>query len=491
MPLLSVIDSAFERGTETSAHSAKSSARLRELEVKYDHDNPSYNKLFGLVELLGERLADRAFKNLPAHIRRLAPQWHDSSTGTRKTILTTVFKELNAPAWRKIKRPYVVDDPGISVVLPAECRSWTRGQVRPNCLGMTQALIGFARRAGMKYVMVNTLTRKDEMQYRLHLKTLQEMNRRLQLLDDSIIKRKLQKSLDRNIRSILKSIATVIQDKQGHHCLLLEVSDGEWCLLDPYLDHMGQWDVKSIADACAEIHESIMAAPRAHRSMQFDRDGQRIGTERLIDEKWIEFTKLASLDSRGLTFADLERLARFESFDFDSDEFDRLMLKDPDDVSDEEMSAYLSIGGRFMVRPSLDAARSIMATQLADYLSNGSPSILWMYRSLVFAHFTLLSNFMIEIMNVRTHHLLEAVHPAFHLGLATLHHIVVTTEKHADPLALVLQSSQFILYDCVRTTPRTDPHYAAIEDAISLTRLRFADQFIMPELLTWLPRKEE
>ncbi len=203
-------------------------------------------------EHLGGRLADRAFLNLPHHIRQLAYQWGDMSLEEQEVVLTMLGDELRSSQWhaRRASNAPALDDaviPDANGAFPALTKSWKRGPYMPNCLGMAQMLVGFARAAGVRHSLITPLvpswysamvTQRKQIAYNL---------RQLDTFPDAPYVRKWRRRLVQFDKSTLETMLFA-RDELAHHALVIEVADGTSRMVDPYLNAYGEHEALTESD---------------------------------------------------------------------------------------------------------------------------------------------------------------------------------------------------------------------------------------------------
>lgn len=258
MALESLLEDAFRRGCGISRSYALRTPRYRELlESSPRVPNTTQAETAEMI-YLGERLADRAFANLPYKIRKRAEQWSEMTDVERHQALNLLMTRLTTKEWLRIHRAKYQTDKPITEVLPAEYGSWSRGKVQPNCLGMTQILIGFARVTGADHLMVDVVTQHDHFTEELAEQTVRNMIRLLKPHADEPGIARLIRRLERYYARTLRSLVRM-KDTAAHHALLIKIGE-DWVLVDPYLSR--KYNVGAMARGRANIHRTIMERPR-------------------------------------------------------------------------------------------------------------------------------------------------------------------------------------------------------------------------------------
>lgn len=239
MTLQRLLDTAFRRGCGISMGYAQSTPRYAELLTGESTVKVETPEEFALIRYLGEQLADRAAHNLPAKIKHSLHLWGEGLEAQHE-LLDIVMENLNSDNWRKRRkgkrlRKYSSRD----TVLPAVTKSWARGPLQPNCLGAAQLLVGFARLVGARHYVVNVLVTNEE-------RNARNDNELFVWLDDKLVKHgngreitAIRKVLAKNRQVALMQL-NKLQERQAHHALAIELVDGSWMIVDPYLGVMHQ-----------------------------------------------------------------------------------------------------------------------------------------------------------------------------------------------------------------------------------------------------------
>ncbi|HET6622600.1 MAG TPA: hypothetical protein VFG56_01565 [Candidatus Saccharimonadales bacterium] len=233
MDLDRLMERVFAHGVGISRSYALTTERYRELadrSVKHPyHDSERTAE----VHYLGERLADRAFKNLPKSIRDQAQAWPQMTVEEEQATLDQLMICLRSTHWRCLA-------PTISTVagaesLPAQTGHWTRGGVMPNCLGVAQMLVGFARATGAEHMLVNVLEEADYTRTKLLYGTIDWLCEILGTVPDCPERDAAIKRYDKVFDGILRDL-DVMSKREAHHALLIKTQRG-WWLVDPYLQY--------------------------------------------------------------------------------------------------------------------------------------------------------------------------------------------------------------------------------------------------------------
>jgi hypothetical protein len=226
--------------------------------------------------LLGEMLADRAYKNLPIFYRETAIEWANSP-GRQDPMLEQIIYDMmmdqfTNSKWRKLRGLSRKDDPPSSEVLPAALQSWTRGQEQPNCLGLAQMLVGFARATGRRHLLVNTVrTHHNTMNGRLY-RALEWLMEQLEPFSAHHgIAREI--SIAKGWHKVSFEVATEEYDDRAHHALMIE-SGNRWVVLDPYLNR--NYRIRFAPRFHDLVWERTERTPRRHYSLSSNEVPHRI-----------------------------------------------------------------------------------------------------------------------------------------------------------------------------------------------------------------------
>ena len=236
MALESLLETAFSRGCGISRRHALRTARYKEI-VDEGRRIPN-TTLAETSEMiyLGERLADRAFRNLPYSIRSRAVQWQAMSDLERRELLDWLMTKLSSSRWRRRDGRNASSKP-IQSALPHETGSWYRGSYMPNCLGMSQMLIGFARATGARHLMIDTIVQRDAYLEQQLFQTSDRMIKLLEPVQDDHGLRRVSRRLESIRERSLKTLDWATRNKQAHHALAIMVGE-QWMVVDPYMQRI-------------------------------------------------------------------------------------------------------------------------------------------------------------------------------------------------------------------------------------------------------------
>ena len=231
MSLRALAEVVFRRGCKVGLRSVLRSDAYRALCEESRQLGLVRPEDSALVQLLGAKLADRAFQNIPWHIRRKVNTWHDG-LDAQMDLLRLVYEGLNGGNWRETATRRYIYNSDARCVLPAEMGSWTRGPAKPNCLGVAQMMVGFARAVGAPHYLANVLRPNQNTLHSLKtrlLKTIADLLRRHDYLDEFTAK------ID---RKYVEALERTNVNHQAHHALVIQTDDGTWWVVDPYLRAM-------------------------------------------------------------------------------------------------------------------------------------------------------------------------------------------------------------------------------------------------------------
>jgi hypothetical protein len=229
-----LFETAFTRGCDISVEYARRTPRYKEL-LKHSEttrmQNPSE---FALVRYLGEKLADRASQNLPVRIKHSLHLW-DEGLDSQHKLLQIVMETMTVGNWRKHRkgqrlRKYSSADS----VLPGVTKSWAKGKVQPNCLGVAQMLVGLARMVGANHYLVNVLESNESRLISQDCDAFREVIETLEPYSDIRELRLTKQSMERNLNKAMNRLAKY-QPGEAHHALVIQMSDDSWMFVDPWL----------------------------------------------------------------------------------------------------------------------------------------------------------------------------------------------------------------------------------------------------------------
>jgi hypothetical protein len=231
-----LFEDAFRQGCGVSRDRALKSERYRELVATVPHVTHTTRQEVAEMTYLGELLADRAFKNLPKFYQEEALKWQAQAPEMQQILLEMMMMEFTSGTWAKrLKSRQARAHRSVDSVLPNECGSWTRGKVQPNCLGLAQMMIGFARATGERHLLVDTVRSHDGGTLRRMYVTTEWLARHLDPYAQQ--SRAIEKELHfvKMCRDDMLRILTSLPEIQAHHALALR-HQSSWFIVDPYMN---------------------------------------------------------------------------------------------------------------------------------------------------------------------------------------------------------------------------------------------------------------
>lgn len=243
MALSELSEAVFRRGVGISRRYALGTARYHELCALYENEASEKDvQLAAEAHYLGERLSDRAFQNLPKLFRDAAVQWPSLDALQQQSILEMLVNRLRTAHWRKRRAvpQSSGDDPARA--LPRETGSWQRGKIQPNCLGLAQMLVGFARATGAEHFLLTPIVRSDHAAEDFLMRNTKQM---LDLMSDyqgNASVRRLTRTLTMQYRRSLTALDMMQRDGRAHHALVIRRRDGEWWIVDPYMYQLNRFE---------------------------------------------------------------------------------------------------------------------------------------------------------------------------------------------------------------------------------------------------------
>lgn len=234
-PLEELQEIAFRRGVGISRRNALKSEDFHSFHAASRHGiKVPGRETYIQLEYLGGRLADRAFKNLPVRLQRMAYGWNQLSMGEQQDALEDIVLSLESGDWY-YRRGLQHDDSIASTIFPNESKTWSRGKQPPNCLGMIQMLVGFARAAGEKHLVATPLVPTDYLTARFHAFGYEKLIECLEPHSDLAPVRRVLREWHRAQRRWYQLFPMYDErNGQAHHGLLLRGKGRRWHYVDPY-----------------------------------------------------------------------------------------------------------------------------------------------------------------------------------------------------------------------------------------------------------------
>lgn len=488
-----LLDDTFLLATGKSRSSAKRSRRYKtlcadDLHVPYASSNDVAEML-----LLGELIADRAFATMPARLRRLAATWQTAGHDGQVAILREVKRVLGDESLdqRNNERNSRFK---VKESLPHQYGSWGRGKLRPNCLGMVQMLIGFARATGAPHMMIDSIrsptTDVEEFRYRAFrdlLTTIEPYSH-----DRSI--NKIAKLASKHCDKTLKFLAAESLAVQSHVLLSIR-TDNEWWILDPYLDvctkdNYVQNRVDRAYEAVIAKHPRATATITSYNRTATNNVQHHLGTlKEYINylDKFDQPRTEWSFTEKGLeliyySLQGYNKPSEHDQFVFNlrirdlalqsiypAHVYDRMLddesspLKINDDFDDHIVNQLRSVDQRKRIRDQT-FRRAVLAVIYSTYNRifevNVGPDIPPPVR--------------------------EYLHPTMQLAVRTMNQLAV--QRQIDiPQLIKFGSSQWLVYNMLGAVQRSDDKRLKQIIARYARRLAKAQPYILPQLRPYLP----
>lgn len=475
MALHELIEATFRRGCGISVESAMSTPLYRKLKnraAKLTVEDPAE---FALVQYLGECLADRAAQNIPQKVKNKLYLW-DEGIEAQQELLATIMEEMSCDNWRKRRKGTKRQRYGVAdSALPAATRSWERGSIQPNCLGVAQMLVGFARQVGAEHYLINVLKTHVERALESEIENIDILNRILSNgLPDDPGARKCMSLLEEVKHDVLVDLHNA-QNQQAHHALAIKLADGTWWILDPYLIslHQLRFELSKVQKNLERLNsdprrvvmlQGLVPVPvRKAQQVQIARRWKQVNmVGRMIslhekdelphwdivqDAAWVAaYHYVGELRRYSKKHATPEQLAQFEK------EYSYLMSEAvvPEvlckhftgRVTAAQTQAYLELYRR--------CEKSIRGSKRRSRIA--------LYRMLRATIRQLLREFWqytYHSQNIR-HGSIEITDPATMLGCATLNHMRIKTGMHVQGRLSVYTRSQWVLLDTYAAQQRGD-----------------------------------
>lgn len=230
MDINDMISMAFEQGTGMQRSSVARTARFKQLlaETSGDELVSAYERAEMLY--LGERLADAAFMKLPKNVRESATTY---DTENAVDACFDLYKNLIVRI-SHIRQLWPTQNVKLSeCVLPQQYSFALRSSVRPNCLGMAQMMVGWARAAGAEYKLVDALRLNDSEftvgMYTGHL-LIEDVLENNQYFPSI---RKLHRTTRMRTTAYAKNIEYWARNIAAHHALSIDTGT-RGIIVDPY-----------------------------------------------------------------------------------------------------------------------------------------------------------------------------------------------------------------------------------------------------------------
>lgn len=494
MALESLFTDAFRRGCGISRTYALRTPRYKELCATASRVPNTTQAETAEMIYLGERLADRAFANLPYAIRKRAEQWPDMTDVERQGALNMLVTRLTTSKWLRIRKLKKQRPKAETEVLPAEYGSWSRGKTQPNCLGLSQMLIGFARATGAEHLMVDVITQHNHYTEELTEQMIRKMTATLRPYEDIPGIARMIRRLDVHYKRSLR-ILTEVETTSAHHALLIRVGS-DWMLVDPYMGV--KYTVDALGKTRAGTHEFIMKHPR-RRWMVSGGHARKYDYRAVIEslEHVVSFLDRREEPASSFGFTDVVSQAcgvlcwigidprgkKFPTRVIVEELFWRVMINS---LLTRDMRKVWPRGNQKATKSQQRwYNQQVRQSDRTKRARNAA-----MVRLIRFICLTGLDiSYEAAISRKTDHRRIEVTHPALHLGAMTLNHI---GHKTGQPTAELLRFdiSQWIVHDTLEEVKRSgNKRLTRISDA-ALNQLQKYPHQVMPALLVEINKRE-
>jgi hypothetical protein len=182
-----------------------------------------------LVQLIGQKLAERALQNIPQALRDQLHTWWDGYEA-QMALLRLIRDTFKSAAWNESDTRSYAYNSDARCVLPAETGSWKDGLVKPNCLGMAQMIVGIFQAIGAIYYLANTLRANQDTLHDWKLRTLRgTVDTLRQYAEMDVLTAKIQ-------AAYIEALQDSTTEYMAHHVVVVITDDGASWVIDPYLD---------------------------------------------------------------------------------------------------------------------------------------------------------------------------------------------------------------------------------------------------------------
>lgn len=194
-----------------------------------------------LLWIVGAGLVNYAYYWLPPIVRAIAPGWKELTAKEQIKIIGTVSNELRKvlDIASLVEAKEVVEkySPLRQMFIKRHTRQFLPAKFgelevdeHPSCLGMSLMLTAFAAKTGAKYMWVTPTLLKSDLDAEVKRGDLRR------ILDQyrgcSSRDRKLFSHIKRTVEQM--DVGAMALD-DWHHAVVIQISDGRWVLLDPYM----------------------------------------------------------------------------------------------------------------------------------------------------------------------------------------------------------------------------------------------------------------
>jgi hypothetical protein len=261
MTVDSLLSDAFSLGTGVSRRTALASTRYEELVASFPRVPHLTTEQTAEMALLGEMLAERAFRTIPFALRNKATKWNTFSEDEQVALLHELKETLGDKSLglRRSTRGTKLEHPEHRA-LPHQYKSWTRNPARASCLGLAQMLIGFAKTTGAPCLLVDVLV-----PHHIHVAQFQyvRLQRLAKLLDEYAPHEPRFNRFRRIIQSTIESTLDILvaeqEGQQAHHALAIKTAS-HWWIVDPYFDTIKR--LHGNPATIDRVHNNLQKAPR-------------------------------------------------------------------------------------------------------------------------------------------------------------------------------------------------------------------------------------
>ena len=488
MTLQRLLAASFLMGCGVSMERALLTPRYQELHIKHLSEKYGNTTEFAQIELLGEMLADRAAKNLPIKVRNVMPKWQEGIEA-QHVVLDTLMHCMTSTVWRgygnrkQQRKRYGT----LSAVFPAATKSWERGPVQPNCLGVAQMLVGFARSVGARHYLV-TILKNDAMRIDEEaLLAIAAAEKRLYSLKDVPEVKRLLRDLHKERIKVLEHMDK-LQREMAHHALLIQLADESWRIVDPYfsinhslgrkykdvLRYLDRIDSKGLgfnlwipfnAGAITHLHK----AAKLLASINFIKNySAKVNRRKSFDKEAIDVMAY-SIAQFCLNLTEEE----YTNFNLDTatkaqkDTFLRIygVLTDYAYVPQRVRAYYIQQikkGREGIVKNEYDSFIQLTQGNRERYKRAQWRLLRGACQLMIEEFWVMAGN-----SNARTHELLDVAHPTISLACATLNHQRVKTGTHIHGRLALYSSGQWIVHDTLAAAEHGDIIDAPSQKAIN------------------------
>ena len=427
-----------------------------------------------MVEYLGECLADRAAQNLPIVVKNRLYLW-DEGVEAQKQLISLLMLSMSSERWRSYGTRETTRKSWL-VPLPAVTKSWERGPIQPNCLGLTQMLVGFARMVGANHYVVNVLHPFEQTLYETQREFMVEILDMLYKFQDDYQIRRIIKLAEEEYQHVLENLG-FIQTRESHHAIALQLADGRWFLVDPYLQVLqplaidGKRNQRTLAKIDADHVRGVILSDTTRRkaAREFERQLvvcsvaiqyllEAIEAEKTADTfDGSELSKMALMFANeyagikpGESLTELRERYSVVSFAYalfaEYAYFPEVYRKPgPNGKADHKTDQDEYDRRKYRVTHSRREYRRALRRMIRAAIM------------LLFATFDSSS----RALAAKKHELIELDHPTMMLGCATLNHLRVLSGTHVHGRLMLYSSSQWVTYNSLAAAKHGDTLDAA------------------------------